>query len=956
MKIVNKYILGSILGLFVILTICINIRLKQHIDDTKSISFVNVTTVEKNRSPVSITAPVIDNIVNQPRLVPASIAAPVVAPTPTAPKPVSATVVASFIDTVVAKKPSGAAYHAEGNTQFIVPEGFEDIDDSREINIYFFKKIIAYAKVSGVGKDRFMTLNDGALVMQNKKYDCSALPSITKLLPCNIPSSLKNTFLAQISISNNEDEAEYASLIPLLGYESLFYELYGIDAEQLNETQKSVKPQYIPQSTINHLSGRIGYSTSLTHRITEGETYGSTNINALFGYGNFAFETNPYINISSNGKTTLNIDSFVGSYVNQGMLIQSGVKSSNRVNNVRRAKNILPIGNVAGVWIGSFDETRTDKKSGAMKPLEVYLPTAGKIEVFKGKQSLFIGSYQAGSIIIPVDSFPIGNYDVIIKRSPNSMAELPLIEHRIVNSIDEDYFTFSFGSAQYDDNSVEGQGTNFYDMNYDSAYVAIEGATRVASGVNLRGSTSWMDDIFYGSLGVNVTHFSFAEFDVDAIYASNDSWSAGLFSQTNLNDLVNGMSVSLSASYADEQSDTSANLSFNLNYRLNGPWFDSLRLAYYQSRYSNFNNHVDLNKSTFEYNQYLAQTGGLDPVNQELDDFYPIKSNSHDFSLNLDKYTSWYGMPVYLTANIGKDNLNDFRIGLGVNLDFGKTSSHYNVSARYENIEGKNSTNIYVETNGFDADFIDSAQAGFQAHDDGYGVDVQTNIKTPWINSTLMLDSQYNNTTGDTHSQASMWFSGGVVFDTSHYSFTKDQNLRSGYVFDIENNDHDLEIYGSSSFSGRGFLIDDNSYVLSLNAYSKNDVYMSALGAVLPENESFYSDVFYPGNFKFVTITPRRTIEVAGMYQPLTSKLQEVLIKNHESEVLIKNHESEITLDNNMLNEPTFFQLTVSKQHPTIEIFENGIYLCTKNIESELNLANLNGKHFIYLTQVSCPS
>ena len=139
MKIVNKYILGSILCLSLILTICINIRLKQHIDDTKSISFVNVTTVEKNRSPVSITAPVIDNIVNQPRLVPASIAAPVVAPTPTAPKPVSATVVAPFIDTVVAKKPSGAAYHAEGNTQFIVPEGFEDIDDSREINIYFFK-------------------------------------------------------------------------------------------------------------------------------------------------------------------------------------------------------------------------------------------------------------------------------------------------------------------------------------------------------------------------------------------------------------------------------------------------------------------------------------------------------------------------------------------------------------------------------------------------------------------------------------------------------------------------------------------------------------------------------------------------------------------------------------------------------------------------------------------------
>ncbi|WP_026339211.1 TcfC E-set like domain-containing protein [Psychromonas ossibalaenae] len=796
---------------------------------------------------------------------------------------------------------------AESKFSSGVPEGFEGLLEvnSQPINLNYRGKVIHDGFLrKEQGADYFESLSSQQ-VRLDQRIKCSQNAFIYTLLNCADQEYDIEVTLSEIY----KGDEHYISLTPSYTFVKLVNQRFDIKDADSAAGFPSSQREYIADSSVDSVSGALGYHANVSYDEQSEKTRSTVSVNSLVSYQALLFEFSPTFEAQTGSIKT---DSLTGSYSEQDSRYTLGFRGRHNARLTSSTVNLAPNKSVIGFWYTQTDDLLRSSEQGTGEPLYTFMPSAGMVEIYRGERLLYVNRHPGGPVEIATSDFPIGSYNVRIVRKPQGTKALEPIVVQLHNSKATNKFSYMLGLSQDED---LGGYISLKESNgeYDVPYLGLAYQSPVIQVID--GSMSWynVDTVNYVSAGLDIIRLSPFTFNVDTQISELGDWGIG-FNGAYRHTLFDH-DASLSWSLQTEEKRGLAKDVANISafYYPQAQFVDSISLNLTGRQYKYENNYTDENTYS-EMSVYLKK------------DLKSLVKLPVDLGLSFSQ-NSEGDLTTMLTASFSFDSLYDADV----------TGSYY-----------RNGDNSNAAEVGISKRFEDSAvrQIGGSV---GGGED--------YINSSVFtdLDFQYSDihlglqntmVSGDGSSSNGYGsMRGGVYFSGDQWALGK-SGIQSGIIVDVDGSDDvaaGTGVYASIS-NADSVELRGGSQVIAVNPYSETDVLLTTIGAVADVYE--INSVNYRGNFAYHELQLRETVAIAGMVSTATIQDEYVRVKNHESSL-------NIALEKGREEKSAFFQLTVSKQHPTLAIYDGEELLCTKNLSEQLDKAK-NG--FLYVGDISCES
>ncbi|OAJ94697.1 TcfC E-set like domain-containing protein [Vibrio bivalvicida] len=784
---------------------------------------------------------------------------------------------------------------------FATPPGFEGLLDreATPTELVYLNKSIDEGEVvfseSGVKRYR-----SGELELDlDKTYNCASSVLIQDLLA-------NETLCETMSFTLREKLEDKLLLVYLQPDESSVEALnqyFSIEANNGRETQAR---EHIGRSTVDKVSGSVQYNANFT----EGDSSnGSLSLTGQASYAEYLFEIEPTFE-RYNGQDSLNVNKILGSRTYAGKKYEFGIKSSSQNDLIKSSIGVIPSRNMLGGWYSSTSETFRNKEQGSGRPLQVFMPFTGMVEVYRDNRLLYVTRASAGMANIPVIDFPIGVYDVSIVRRSLNGEELEVITDTVSNSLTDNGFALAFGAM----NSEEGQN-DVLDGSYNAVTVGLRYSSKVSdyatvslSMLNI-GDTQYLESSINYQLASPIGVELATEFDIE-----KKNWG-----------------INVQANYVGTFLDKMVNSNFN--YR-----FSDLLGVENHSQFVNVSLMPELRYSQlFMFNAHTSKTNA--PQYREE---YRELNITNQASVNV------FGLPANFQTSVGTSSVDDLLVTFSLNFTLGNRRD-YSLDTNFTYTGQRKSSygEAILSKQGLEQSMLNqvtfSAGGGEEFIRLGADADFKFDSANAYLGGFVYRDSQQGTYNSNQYGRVS----GNMYFSGNQYAFDR-KGVSSGVIIKMETPpDSAIDIRADVS-GGTSVKLRNSNTLVNVPSFTESSMYLNSSNAVIDDYS--YNYVLYKGNFDFLAIAPRQTFEAAGYIDFGDMGGNTVTLKNHESQITVSNHESVIDVLGTDSDE--YFQLTVSRQYPVIELLDgSGRSLCTVNLDTSLST---NSQEFIYLGKVGC--
>ncbi|MCW8349062.1 TcfC E-set like domain-containing protein [Vibrio sp. ZSDZ65] len=652
---------------------------------------------------------------------------------------------------------------------------------------------------------------------------------------------------------------------------------------------------FIPESGTSYFSSRIKYNASVGAQNDSQSAYLNTEISGSMGSSYATTE----LSVDSN---SLNVRGINFSNINK--INKHSFGAINRNNLSFGSGTINPVN--ADTFLG-YNFSRTNEllisNNQANRNIEIYMPVAGSIEVVREGASIWRQVVTGGQTRIPVNELPDGIYNVNIERTTLNGDVLTPITERVYNSntIDDSSLQVLLGG------SGDTCGSLFND-NCNTTY-----NIKPAGGVLFAESKAGLFDSLLGySYGMlyeqeNVYFLSglSVKGEANSHYQGNVSISkANKKFGLNFNKSIveSRWSVSGMAQYTLVGSAETYNLNYSTNINVNATLSDSILIGGNLTRIEGdelFNNYIESRKSMRIMGVNANASVGI-YHNSRSDSSIRLNvilalsdlSNEKDWRLN-------GSMSIY-------QNRNNYQLGLSKSRD--KGNEYYGVSYNQDG------SSLIASVNKSDSKINFGYGGNYSVQNQKYNV--------------------YTNASG--------------AFYQSEGSFVASSSVAdSGVIVDIKTDiENEGSILASSSNRSAGQMLSTGKNFIPLNTYDVNDLYLSSNNGL---DTSYQANTFvtYRYNYANVEVKHNPKLEILGYYSTKgVSRNVNVMIKNHAGS-------DEFIVDDPSSVKKHSFRLTMLQESPEIEIFENDIFICKKDLSGHLKNTQA-GSSILYIGDLDC--
>jgi hypothetical protein len=793
---------------------------------------------------------------------------------------------------------------------YITPKGFEGIlkEQPVQTEVYYLNELISRGTVIGSEKKTYQAGMD--FIDLERSYKCNDVDFMRKVvLDSKVCSSLSFTLKEK-----HENDVMLLYLFPEESSIKSLNEYFGIRTMENDVIRRRIDT-HIADSSSRIISGSLGYEANLSNY--DEQLNASLSVPFLTSYREYLIEAEPTVD-TNGGYNNFNLRKLLASKTHLGYKYELGYKTPSQNEFTRSTNGVIPRNNTIGFWYGSTNETLRNKQVGSGDSLQVFMPFSGTIEVYDGDRLIYVSKAAAGMFPIPTSELPLGNYDVDISRRSDSGETLPSIVDTVNNSVNKNGFSLSIGLMDRFSNTQNVLSGDYSNLAIGGSYQSrINGFfTGRASILNIGSSQYISSDIEYtSSLPIGVT-FS-PEFRLDS-----SDWSTNV--STNFSSVMFGKKMNGSFSYRfNNLSESKGN-----QYYLNFSWLPN-------SRYSSLLS-VNANASTY------SRSDVTDNSRSDVTDKYREANIQNQASLDI------FGLDASLTTTIGTSTAEKLLATASINFSIGSQSDH-TISTNYT-FSGQRPSygEVLISKKRNESELLSSYSVGVSGGEEFVRLNADTDLSLDKMGLYLGGNIYRDNRTGNFskgyygRSRGSMYFSG------NQYVFAKD-SFSSGVI--VNNNaSSNLELDISASISGGNTVnLRQGNNFIGAQSYAESDMYLNSSNSVLDRVK--YDFVLYKGNFDYLTISPRKTFEVAGYIDRSSQRIDYSLMRNHESEFVFK--KTLVKEDLQGEDNDDYFQLTVSKDYPVIELVDDsGGVLCSSDISMEYS--NNTIADFIYLGGIYC--
>ncbi|WP_162845590.1 TcfC E-set like domain-containing protein [Photobacterium gaetbulicola] len=784
----------------------------------------------------------------------------------------------------------------------MTPAGFEDLlgNETTPTELLYLDKTIDEGEIvlSGYGAKRYRS--GGQELELDKPYRCASSILIRDIIDdeglCGAMSfTLREKY---------EDKVQLVYLQPDEGSVPALNQHFGIGADSGMDTREK---EHISQSTVDTVSGSVRYSANFT----EGDNAnGSLSLAGQVSYAEYLIEAEPIFD-RNNGENSLNIGKLLGSRTYAGIKHELGFKPSGQNDLISSSIGVIPSRNMVGGWYSSTNETFRNKQQGTGTPLQVFMPFTGMIEVYRGNRLLYVTREAAGMAQIPVADFPIGVYDVTIVRRSLSGEELEAITDTVSNSLTDSGFTLALGMMNSDERQFD-----ILDGDYDDLVAGFAYQSKVS-------------DSTTGSF--SILNIGTAQYFQSTINYQ-PAFPLGVALSTEFNIQSKDWGVNLQTNYAGTLLGKMVNSNFNYRFR------DLLGTE----SHSYF-----LNVSLMPNHRYSK----LFMINAHASKMNAPQYREDYSELNIENQNaiSLFGVPANLSTSLGTSSTDDLRATLSLNFMLGdrqdySLSTNFTYTGQRESSYGEAILSKQTPEESKLSQLTFTAGGGAEFVRLSADADFRFDSANAYLGGFVYRDARQGTYNSNLYGRAS----GNIYFSGTQYAFDR-SGASSGVIVKMDTQPgSNVEVRADVS-GGNSVKLRDSNTLVTVPSFTESSMYINSSNAVIDDYSHDY--VLYKGNFAFLSIDPRQTFEAAGYIDFSDLGSDSVTLKNHESKVTVSNHES--TVDVLGSDNEEYFQLTVSRQYPVIELIDGkGRSLCTVKLDDSLTASN--NQEFVYLGKVGC--
>lgn len=785
---------------------------------------------------------------------------------------------------------------------FVAPAGFEDLlrHEAIPTELMYLNKTIGEGEVvlSGDGTKRYRS--SGLELVLDKAYLCASSELIS--------DTIDNKDLCEtMSFTLHEKYEDKVLLVYLQPDDSSVPALnqhFSIEADSGTVTQER---EHIGRSTVDTVSGSVRYNANFT----EGDnSNGSLSLFGQVSYAEYLIEAEPIFD-RYNGDNSLNVGKLLGSRTYAGIKHELGFKSSGQNDLYNSSIGVIPSRNMVGGWYSSTSETFKNKQQGTGSPLQVFMPFSGMIEVYRGNRLLYVTRAEAGMAQIPVSDFPIGVYDVSIVRRSLSGEELEAITDTVSNSLTDNGFTLALGMMDSRHHQLDVLDGEYDDLAAGFAY------------------QSKISDFTTGSF--SILNIGTAQY-FQSTMNYQPAFPLGVKLSTELDIQSKDWGINLQANYTGTLLDKMVNSNFS--YR-----FSDLLGTESHSYFLN----VSL-MPNYRYSKLFMLSAHTSKVSAPQ-----YSSDYSELNIENQNAVNFFGVPARLSTSLGTSSTDDLLATLSINFTLGarrdySLSTNFTYTGQRESSYGEVIMSRQLPEESKLSQLTFSAGGGEEFARLGADADFRFDSANAYLGGFVYRDSQQGNYNSNQYGRVS----GNMYFSGNHYAF--DRNMASsGVIVNMDTQPgSNIEVRADVS-GGNSVKLRDSNTLVTVPSFTESSMYINSSNAAIDDYSHEF--VLYKGNFAFLSIDPRQTFEAAGYIDFSDLGSDSITLKNHESKVTVSNHESTVDVLGTVNEE--YFQLTVSRQYPVIELLDGqGRAICTVNLDD--SLMSSNSQEFVYLGKVGC--
>ncbi|MEZ8863320.1 TcfC E-set like domain-containing protein [Vibrio sp. 10N.247.311.51] len=758
------------------------------------------------------------------------------------------------------------------------PSGFEDVEFRDELQFRLYGKTIAegYTLYKGSTTKFFIytsSMSDVVEIKTNKEYTCADI--IAQQFMLNVCGE---------ETSNSETKVTFSE--PVKDSRVKYIEVL-LENRRINSQNKL---DYLKESDVNALGTVTNYRITGSNNLSYFS--GSALLDTTIGYKNsfFEFEGGSYVDGNSNvefvnNQTALGKD--YGSNRYMFSLLDDQTRLGSGFSNA-----IIDMRDIKQFSIEDASERRLGK-SGQFLNIDIYMPSRGVVEVYRGSSLLYSAPHSEGHSFIDASALPIGTYDITIHRKLNIGTTLAPIVRTVTNRNTNNVDFLSFGV--YDE--LNSGDTNVLFALYEKTIFSNQNLD-----VEIGGMLSDFDNLLLMKSDYFFSSQSFLSFELSALDESNYNFLGRLDTKLGKHFLFNTEYL-----YKSIESELSERFYVNFSGRYENYFFDSFHINYMYSALEN--SHAN----------------------------YIIDSKQSEITAYFNKFAQFRGDPLYVSYHVGvrdRDFVsNEFFFGLNLSMPLSfSDSSSGGVSLFSQG--GDYVVSAYANSD-IDSELIESVSADIShSRDNSINALFGSQIRNDKGSGNISLSMNRNST--DTDFTGSFLYGGSVVSSDNNVGFFDTASSSSGFL--VENSTFDPRSTSEIDLiSGREqVVLDGKLSFIPVAEYDSATLYVHSNSATIDDEDRLHHGVFYKGGVKFIELEPRNYFHVAGFIENIDAS-NSIKIVNHESSVVINRDISD-----------GYFQLAVSEQFPIIEIFSDDRLLCTKE------LSNYNRDEYVYLGELSC--
>ncbi|WP_158264595.1 TcfC E-set like domain-containing protein [Photobacterium rosenbergii] len=785
---------------------------------------------------------------------------------------------------------------------FVTPAGFKELlgHTATPTELLYLNKTIDEGEIvlSKSGTKHYHS--DGQELELNKSYSCASSALIRDI----IDSESLCRALSFTLKEKYEDKVLLVYLQPNDISVPALNQHFGIEADS---SIGSLEREHIGRSTVNTVSGSVRYNANFT----EGDnSNGSLSLFGQISYAEYLIEAEPNFD-HYNGDNSLNVGKLLGSRTYAGIKHELGFKSSGQNNLYNSSIGVIPSRNMVGGWYSSTSETFRNKQQGTGSPLQVFMPFTGMVEVYRSNRLLYITRAEAGMAQIPVSDFPIGVYDVSIIRRSLSGEELEAITDTVSNSLTDNGFTLALGMMNSRHHQLDVLDGEYDDLAAGFAY------------------QSKISDFTTGS-------FSILNIGTNQYFQSTINYQPafplGVKLSTELDIQSKDWGINLQANYSGTLLDKMVNSNFS--YR-----FSDLLGAESHSYFLNVSLMPNQRYSKlFMLNAYTSKASAPQ-----------YSSDYNELSIENQNAVSVFGVPANLSTSLGTSSTDDLLATMSINFTLGarrdySLSTNFIYTGQSESSYGEVIMSRQLPEESKLSQLTFTAGGGEEFARLGVDGNFRFDSANAYLGSFVYRDSQQGNYNSNQYGRVS----GNMYFSGTHYAFDRNR-ASSGVIVNMDTQPgSNIEVRADVS-GGNSVKLRDSNTLVTVPIFTESSMYINSSNAVIDDYSHEF--VLYKGNYAFLSIDPRQTFEAAGYIDFSDLGSDSVTLKNHESKITVSNHESTIDVLGTVNEE--YFQLTVSRQYPVIELLDSqGRAICTVNLDDSLIFSN--SQDFVYLGKIGC--